>query len=192
MSFPIFLGPLVPLPKASKSNLTHSYIVQPVGGAPASNSLPFSMQTQQGNFWCWAATSSSVSHFFNQNSAWTQCNIASTCLNSECCTTLAPCDKPYTLDGPLTQTGNLRGSAVSGNDTFAGVKAEIDQGRPVCCHISWSGGGGHFVAISGYDDSNQDLFVEDPLYGKRPEPYATFVNSYRGSGTWDYTYYTQP
>ena len=195
---PAFLGPFVPLPMPMRVAAPRAAPVSglalrlaPVGGAPSSNTLHFVMQTQQENNWCWAATTSSVSNFFNSSSTWTQCAVASKCLGSTCCVAPTPCDKTFTLDGPLGWTGNLQGIPVPGNGSQTDVQTQIDGGNPVCCHISWSGGGGHFVAISGYDWNSGDVFVEDPFYGSHAVPLATFISSYRGSGTWDYTYYTQ-
>jgi hypothetical protein len=187
LSFPKFLGPLQPLPRA----------VSPLGGAAIvgpgrSKNLQFTMQSQQGNNWCWAATASSVSSFFDPNSSWSQCQVASACLSSQCCASPTPCDVQFTLDGPLQQTGNLQGSPLQGSDTRGNVHAEIDNDRPVCCHIAWSGGTGHFVAVSGYDSNTDDVLIDDPLYGRSTVPYISFVSAYRGSGSWDFTYYTQP
>lgn len=190
MKFPAFLGPLSPVPQAAEAIAPKGFAVGGAGPGE-SNALPFAMQTQLEANWCWAATTSSVSGFFDANSQWTQCNVASACLQSDCCAAPDPCNLQYTLDAPLTQTGNLQGTPFSGSDTTNGLQSEIDQGRPVCCHISWSEGGGHFVAISGYDWTIGDVFVEDPLYGPWAGPYSTFISSYRGSGQWDYTYYTQ-
>jgi hypothetical protein len=192
MTFPSFLGPLTPVlplipPITAASPIGGG---APVGGA-APNSLGFAMQTQQGSNWCWAATASSVSCFFNPASTWTQCAVADACLQNNCCAAPAPCDVTYSLDVPLSQTGNLQGTPFPGPDTTAGVQAEIKAGRPVCCHISWQGGGGHFVAISGYDAATGDVFVVDPLGTSVSLPFGTFVSSYQGSGGWDYTYNTQ-
>jgi len=186
--FPTFLGPLQPLPQEIPATLD-----SPRGGAgTGARSLAFAMQTQQGDNWCWAATTSSVAQFFDPGSTWTQCDIASACLQVQCCATPRPCDVQFTLDDPLRRTGNLQGNPFAGNDTMDNLQLEIDGGRPVCCHISWNGGGGHFVAISGYNRGTDDVFIEDPLYGEDSVPFSEFVSSYRGSGSWDFTYYTQP
>jgi hypothetical protein len=94
------------------------------------------------------------------------------------------------LDVALSFTGNLV-SHGPGSITFAKLMGEIDKQAVVCCHISWKGGGGHFVAIVGYDTSTGDVFVADPLYGSDIVPYEIFVTSYNGTGTWDYTYLTK-
>jgi len=47
------------------------------------------------------------------------------------------------------------------------------------------------MAIVGYDASSGDLYLDDPLYGASTIPYTSFTSLYRGSGRWDYTYYTE-
>ena len=202
MSLPLFLLPLTALkapkppkpPKSSKSfsgaSLTAS---MPAGGAgPGTSQAPlFSMQPQQETNWCWAATTSSVSHLFDVASQWSQCSVAATTLTSSCCADANPCNKPWSLDAPLRVTDNLQGTPSSGADTFANIQAQLDLGNPVCCHISWTKGGGHFMAIVGYDGSSGDVYLDDPLYGASTVPFTSFTSLYRGSGRWDYTYYTE-
>jgi papain like cysteine protease AvrRpt2 len=187
MPLPSFLGPFRNIPAPAPA-------APPLGGGGA-NPLPFTMQTQDFSEWCWAATSSSVCAFYNRPPLMTQCQIASACLNLACCVDPAPpppwpCNAPYYLDQALTQTGNLAAPATNGALPFASVTTEIDAGRPVGCHISWSGGGGHFNAIYGYDAANQDVDLGDPYYGNQTLPYATLVSSYQNLGAWDYSYLT--
>jgi hypothetical protein len=98
------------------------------------------------------------------------------------------------LDVSLRRTGNLQGSAFPGVDVRHVLQAEIDSGNPVCCHIAWTGGGGHFVVLSGYDWQTDDLIVNNPSNGPKPElvPYNIFKAAYRGTGIWDHTYHTKP
>jgi hypothetical protein len=194
MSFPSFLGPLTPLFQLIPPVLPlggNSVDDGPIGGAGA-NQLAFSMQAQQESNWCWAANTSSVSVFFDSTSQWTQCAVASACLGESCCTAPMPCNQAFVLDVPLSQTNNLQGSAIATPDSRTALQEQIDGGSPVCCHISWAGQGGHFVTVSGYDWSTDDVIVDDPLYGPGPArvPYNTFVSSYRGAGCWDYSYHT--
>ena len=141
--------------------------------------------------WCWAATSTSVSHYYDTSSAWTQCAVATSCLAPErCCEAAKPCDIPYRLDLALQATANLR-RMVSKSLPFEDLVTEIDAGAPVCCHIAWSGGGGHFVAVIGYDSTNEDVDVADPYYGPSTIPVSTFESSYRSSGRWGYSYLTE-
>lgn len=185
MTLPSFLGPLTPVG------------TPPLGGAPpvpaggGANPLAFTMQRQSQSEWCWAATASSVSAFYNPASTWSECLVASSCLTQPCCTAPAPCNIPYYLNTALTYTGNLNaGGTGAGSATFGAVQTEINGGRPVCCHISWRGGGGHFVALYGYDAATQDVDVGDPLFGDQTMLYVDFVNRYRTTGTWDWTYLT--
>jgi hypothetical protein len=168
----------------------NSAVADPLGGA-ASTMLAFTMETQQETEWCWAATTASVSKFYSAGSAWSQCAIASSCLDQSCCTAPMPCNLPYYLESALRTTGNLASDSAN-SDTFSNVQSEISNDSPVCCHISWAGpeGGGHFVAIYGYDAATQDLDIGDPYYGRSTIPYSVFVSKYQGSGTWDYTYKT--
>lgn len=178
MTLPSFLMPLSPIPVPS---------VPPIGGAPSG--LSFTMEAQQQSNWCWAATTASVSKFFMATSTWSQCNVAGSCLSLNCCGNPGPCNQPYYLDLALTTTGNYAGP-VTGSYSFANIQTEINGGKPVCCHISWNGGGGHFVAIYGYDQVTNDVEIGDPYSGNSTIPYSGLLSGYQGSGTWDYTYLT--
>lgn len=164
----------------------------PEGGGPLGfKSLAFTMQQQQMENWCWAATSTSVSQFFDSDSTWTQCAVATTCLSPErCCEMPLPCDKQFRLDLALQATANLRGM-VGGALPFEDLATEIDAGSPVCCHIAWPGGGGHFVAVIGYDSANQDVDVADPYYGSSTLPLSTFLSAYQSTGRWGFSYLTR-
>jgi Papain-like cysteine protease AvrRpt2 len=159
-------------------------------------SLAFNMQAQTQSNWCWAATSTSVSHFYWWASPWTQCKVAGAELNlTTCCQSPVPsaCNVPWYLDKALARTQNFV-SIVSGTVSFDQVKAEIDAGRPVGARIGWSGGGGHFVAIYGYTQilGVLDFFdIDDPIYGKSHLSVSDFTSNYQGSGTWTHTYFTK-
>jgi hypothetical protein len=92
----------------------------------------------------------------------------------------------WALDDALNATKHLAAEPTSGALPFSSIIREIDGGRPICCHISWD----HFNAIVGYDDSNQDVVVRDPLHDEQTLPYKTFVSDYYG-GSWDYSYLTK-
>ncbi len=154
--------------------------------------LDFWMQHQQQTNWCWAAVATSVSHFFNPASTWTQCAVANGELNrNDCCGSGAsgPCNVYGFLGSSLTRVGH-HDHTTSGTATFAQVQAEVDGGRPLCARTAWSGGGAHFLAIIGYRSLGQMLAVDDPWYGKSDVSYTTFLTSYQGSGSWTHSYYT--
>ena len=166
-------------------------------GPPLAKTLQFAMEQSREKDWCWAATAVSVSRYYHPQSSWNQCKVADACLSLPCCHQPVPasCLRTHNLTGPLRQTGNLN-RCGSGSGSLQDVETEINNGRPVCCHVKWQGGGGHFVAIVGYDLLANDVVVKDPKGNVTTLPYTVFCKSYSvGSnkgGVWDYTYYTQP
>lgn len=176
----------------------------PAGGsgavAPGAGSLAFAMQTQLQNNWCWAATATSVSLFYNSTSTWTQCSVANNTLTlpsgTNCCMNGADaaCDIPWYLDRALTTTGNFQ-DVRSGTVGFADVVSLTAAGTPLATRVGWSGGGGHFVVLHGWkkvSSGAEFVDVADPFYGTSTIPYGDFVSRYRSTGSWTHSYWTQP
>lgn len=168
--------------------------VEILGRLISSKQLAFNMEAQTQSNWCWAATSTSVSHFYWALSTWTQCLVANAELGlSNCCNSSvpAPCNVPWYLDRALTRTRNF--VSVTGPASFQQVRDEIDAGRPVGARIGWSGGGGHFMVIYGYSVvAGTNYFdIDDPIYGKSHLSVADFSSHYQGSGTWTHAYFTK-
>jgi Papain-like cysteine protease AvrRpt2 len=166
------------------------------GTAERRRDIGVAVQDQLYSNWCWSAVSTSVSHFYNPASAWTQCTLANAELEQTgCCAdgSTPQCNKDWYLDRALKRTGNLQswvGNAVALSD----LEHEVNAGRPVGVRIGWEGGGGHFVVIDGYSDPGTGpgfLNIEDPFYGKSRMPYSAFRNTYQGTGSWTHTYYTR-
>lgn len=149
----------------------------------------FTMQRQSEDNWCWAAISASINDYFGGDPAWSQCRVAGACLVLDCCANPGPCDAPHNLEHPLAAVGHLYRHGY-GILTFDEIASAIDMHMIVCCHISWSGGGGHFVAIIGYDPHSEDLLVLDPARGDETVPFASFSTAYNGTGEWDWTYFS--
>lgn len=155
--------------------------------------LAFNMQHQQQTNWCWAAVATSVALFYQPASTWTQCAVANGELGrTDCCGSGAsgPCNVYGFLNTSLTRVGHLDHMTGS-SSTFAQVQTEINGGRPLCARTAWSGGGAHFLAIIGYRRFNDMLAVDDPWYGKSDVAYATFLSSYKGTGSWTHSYFTK-
>lgn len=159
---------------------------------PAARTLDLTMQKQRQDEWCWAAVSTSVTLFYAPASPWTQCTVVNAGLKQTgCCQDGASpsCNVAWFLDQALTIVGHL-------NQDFAGklamdlIAKEIDAGRPVGLCIDWTGGGGHFVAIDGYDLATQMIDVKDSIFGASYIAYASFPVSYQGGGSWGWTYLT--
>jgi len=147
-------------------------------------------QHQQQTNWCWAAVSASVSAFFKPSTTWTQCvTVNAEFGRTDCCTngSSSDCNKAWYLDKGLTRTGNFV-SMSAGAGTMADVKAEIDNNRPLCARIGWSGGGGHAVALDGYNQDFNMVAVDDPWYGPSDVDLTVFQTAYKGSGTWTHKY----
>jgi hypothetical protein len=156
--------------------------------------LTFNMQHQTQSNWCWAAASTSVSHYYWWFSHWTQCKVCNAELNrNDACNSPVPaaCNVPWYLDRALTRTKNY--VSITGPVTFAQIRAEIDAGRPLGARVGWSGGGGHFVVIYGYATffGAQYIDIDDPIYGKSHLRLSDFSSNYQGSGTWTHTYFTK-
>jgi hypothetical protein len=152
--------------------------------------LNFIMQNQQQTNWCWAATSVSVSRFFNPNGTWTQCSLVNAELGrSDCCMQGASsnCNRAWYLDNALSRTGNLQ-STSSGSASITEIAGQINANRPICVRIGWSGGGGHFLAIDGYNSAISMVAVDDPWYGASDVVLSVFQTAYQGSGSWTTTY----
>lgn len=165
----------------------------PLGGAPpAQNAVALVMQQQNQTQWCWAAVTASVATFY-RNQGWTQCRVANQLLGqTTCCVSgsSSACNEPWYLDQALNRVGDLNNYvavALSWNQ----IQSEIDGGHPIGVRIGWAGGGGHFVALSGYTNGGY-VEVQDPWFGPSPQLYTTFRSSYQGSGVWTHSYRTIP
>jgi hypothetical protein len=163
-----------------------------------SNQIPFPMQSQQQSNWCWAAVSASVASYYNtpgpSGRPWQQCEIANAEFGvATCCQNGSSivCNKDWYLDKALQRVNHLAGPATPGPAPFASITQEIDSNHLVGVRIGWYGDGGHFVALSGYDDTNgnQIVDVEDPIYGPSTYDYSVFCTAYQsGTGAWTNTY----
>jgi hypothetical protein len=187
MSPASFLGPFQDVPAGP-----------PSGTASRQNELAsFLMQPQEHSEWCWAAVAASVSDFYAQVSGTakeSQCAIASRCLTYQCCPPLPPGWNGNTFWALENALGaHLAQGPIDGPLSFSDIVTEIDAKRPVCCRISFDGVDGHFNAIVGYDDTDdEEVIIRDPLYTNTNSrfPYATFVKNYQG-GSWDNSYRTK-
>jgi len=159
--------------------------------------LCFTMRHQEQTQWCWSATATSVAHYYNAASTWTQCSLVNAELGrGDCCTSPSSnnCNQPWTLNTVLTRVGHLA-SFAAGATSFADVQVELDNGRPLGVRIGWSGGGGHFNVIACYTSNVllrlRSVHVEDPWYGSSVWDYDSFRTAYQGTGSWTHSYKTE-
>lgn len=186
--FPNFMSILGSVPIASIRTVA--------GAASTSNTLLFTMVRQTETNWCWAAVSTSVSHFFNHSSTWTQCLVANAAWSrSDCCGSGASnaCNKPWYLDRALTIV-RVFDRMIARSELFSTVQNEINSGRPLCIRIGWSSGGGHFLSIYGWQitpSGAEFYYVDDPIYGSQRIARRKLESLYQGSGRWTHSYYVQ-
>jgi Papain-like cysteine protease AvrRpt2 len=192
MALPGFLGPSTPIappprPRAAAPGL-----------APSSGKLAFTIQPQQQTNWCWAAVSTSVSHFFSAASTWTQCQVANATLpRNDCCgdgaADTTKCNIYGFLDQALATTGNFR-QMLSRRLSFVEVQSEIQASRPVGSRVAWFGNGAHFMAIVGWlvaEGGEQYLDIADPIFLDSQITYNAYASAYHGGGDWTHSCLTQ-
>jgi hypothetical protein len=161
--------------------------------------MPFPMQEQTEDQWCWAAVAVSVNNYFFPGSKLTQCQMASAVFKKNCCAKKHLCDWPAKLQRALEE---LRNQTATGSRqltfpapckmlSFDEIETEIKNCLPVCVRIGWADGGGHFVVIYGCERSasgEESVDVADPLFGDSNLDYREFSYAYLGSGQWTNTF----
>jgi hypothetical protein len=164
--------------------------------APTWTRLHFTMQQQEQTQWCWAATSVSVRSHYDPQTGWTQCGI----VNAEkglavCCQdgSSDACNQPNVLDSPLNRA-EVFDHKQGGPVAYDSIRNEIDAGRPLAWRIGWTGGGGHFAVIEGYQRVGAEwVAVDDPWYGASDVPVSSLTGgAYKRSGSWTHSYFTRP
>ncbi len=160
--------------------------------------MPFQIEKQREDLWCWAAVSASVDHYFFPASTSTQCKIAREVLGIDnCCADPDLCNDKAKLQDALEAVGRLR-ETLPRPLRFEEIRQEIDAFLPVCVRIGWNGGGGHFVVISGYHESpsGAQVDVADPLFPNSTMYYDDFVSAYQtgvtSGGEWTATFLLEP
>jgi hypothetical protein len=109
----------------------------------------------------------------------------------DCSLTPDFCDYPAHLEHALSLTGNLWNTLPNSHLQFQSVQQWIDAKLPVAARIVWWGGGAHFILMDGYrvmKTGEQQVHVQDPLYGPSYQLYDDLVNDYPPGGGWQDTY----
>lgn len=162
-------------------------LAPPLGGA-AGVSLPPFMQPQQQSNWCWSAVGTSVGLLF-KTGAWTQCQTATGCLPGEdCCKAAGPCNVYGYLDKALAFTKSFD-HMVGGTVSTATITAELSSGEPVGTRVAWTGGGAHFMTITGINGAS--ITIQDPIFGTTTMPFKDYASKYKTGGAWTHTYFTK-
>jgi len=164
-------------------------------------SLDFTMQQQLGHAMCWAAVGTSCALFYDSDSKWTQCKLASQSIGpdtGDCCANPedSPCDIVWYLQndenlGSFVTAGIARGYK-KGFLPYKKLVGELDAGRIIAFLLRMDIDGtinnrnefSHFVAIAGYEwtDSEENVTIYDSFFGKSEMPYKEFVTNYKCHG----------
>ncbi|AKU15949.1 papain-like cysteine protease family protein [Luteipulveratus mongoliensis] len=159
-------------------------VVGTAAPAHADGNLDINGQAQEQSNWCWAATGNSIADFHGQSvSQNTFCNLAFNRSTSTTC----PNDQA-TLgndQNAFDALGIEAGSYVSYAVSLSTISNDIDAGRPLNTRIEWSSGGGHMMAIYGYDGSSISWYnpwPDDSRYN-----YGSY-DWYRSNGSFTWTH----
>ena len=157
--------------------------------------IVFKEQFQQQSEWCWAASTVSITQFYDPTTAWTQCTIVNQQFNSSACCvdpSSTACNQPWYPDKALTATGHLAGS--TGSLSLSDLEGQIVASRPVSIGIDWNGGGGHNPVITGFDQDiagGPTIDIQDPIFGPSTQDFATFPSTYHGGAQWASSFLTK-
>ncbi len=168
--------------------------------ALAAKSLDITYAKQEETNWCWAGSSYMVLGYTRSITVPTQCAMANWARDknawgaANCCTTAdsggAICNQPNWMYG---KAGSLQAilenwGAKSENKASAlswdAVKTAIDDDSPIIMRYGWTGGGGHFIVLYGYDDS-ANVLIHDPWNGTKTITHASAVSA--PDHTWTHT-----
>lgn len=174
--------------------------------------LKFKVQDQQELLWCWSAVGTSVALFYDENSGWTQCKMASECLEpapGNCCIVSVDADGKnvravgcaedwYLINGDKSKGSFVRAGIgenyVKGAISYEEVKKEVDAGHPIGFRMK-IGAFYHFVLVCGYEETEHEQFVavEDSFYDDTTHMlYTDFCTKYQHRGVVTYTFFSHP
>ena len=197
---------------------TPTALVLDVAAEPVQRTLVTPLLPQEKSLWCWAAVSSMVTATYNPNEGTPQTSIVHGMLCSSTCA-LGEANKPKNCCVDRAAPGDFPNSAArlgcgftfvrhldtykQGTVDFATLIERIDRDQPVALHVA-SGGNGHFVVVTGYDDQGHVQILDPwPVASGSPVTggmeawvlYDSLIINYHGdhlTGKWDYTYFSDP
>lgn len=166
--------------------------------------LDFENLQQERTMWCWAAVAANVARYYDPQTKFTQCSVASGELMQDCsCNGATPDPDPCNVYGylmsSLFRVGHFAKWVALRPAAADEIKGEITQMRPLCARILWNGGGAHLVVISGYAESNiagsevpsvSGVAIADPWWGQSDIDFEDFPALYVNCGRCTDNYYT--
>ncbi|MFI9718861.1 papain-like cysteine protease family protein [Streptomyces sp. NPDC052396] len=151
---------LVAIPAATANAAT------PQAGTVKAKQLKISMQAQQKDQWCWAASGNTIAAYFHKKYSQNQfCNAAWHRKQGTNCP-----NNPASLENDQNAFKWMHlkpGSVFYGYLYGKTIINEINANRPVEARIGWKSGGGHMHVIYGYDRSKGAVYFGDPWPSSR-------------------------
>lgn len=141
---------------------------QPGSEIASRTSISVNAQMQEESNWCWAVTGLITSQALGKARGVSQnqfCNTARGNPNSS-----YRCANRTGLMSDVQRGARAFGvnpGRATGTVSFRTIQSNIDAGAPIPAGYYWSSGGGHMVAIIGYDASSQEIMIHDSLRGNR-------------------------
>jgi hypothetical protein len=158
-------------------------------------SIPFKMEHQEQDEWCWAANAVSAARYLGRKTL-SQCALVNDELGRKSCCSHGgseDCNQPYYLEDALSAAGcHFRhiGHAISA----AAIGCALSMGTAIEARIGWTNGhgafdgSGHFVAITAIEPTTSMLHIADPWYRTSSIAYDDFARAYKTVGVWTDTY----
>lgn len=161
---------------------------------PGSYDLRFHIAMQEQTYWCWAAVSQGIAHFYDYKRRITQSYIASKVLNRDCnapFSNQSVCNRKQFIEDALQRVGRPA-KRSDRNLIFFRLANYISKGHPMPCRIQWAKDqAGHFIVTYGYQTDypgrGSFVFVADPWDGYSDYSFRAFVRN--ESFTWTNSYF---
>ncbi|MFI9722769.1 papain-like cysteine protease family protein [Streptomyces sp. NPDC052396] len=149
--------------------------------------LNITMQAQQKNNWCWAASGNTIAHYFGRTYSQNQfCNAAfGRSQGSDCPNWQADLGN---VQNALSWAGIGPGSYVGHPLQHSTIRTEINNSRPIETRIGWRSGGGHMHVLYGYDATQRTwVYWGDPWPSNYRYNWGRY-NWYTSNNSFDWTH----
>ncbi|MEA5358457.1 papain-like cysteine protease family protein [Amycolatopsis sp., V23-08] len=155
-------------------------------GAPSSFRNPISMQAQQRDQWCWAASGNTIAAYHGVTVSQTRfCQLAHNAAGADCA------DLPGTLADPQRAFARLGftspGRYFDSRITYAAIRTQTAANRPVETRVGYRSGGGHTHVLYGYDTRGDWVYWGDPGPAKRYNWSTYGYYTHNSSFSWTHT-----
>lgn len=177
-----------------------------------SGTIPVTAYTQEQSQWCWAASARMVDWSYSTTTPPSQCSIVNKAndqcdgLFNFCCSTLngsrpSACTTPLSSNYPNSMYGCdgslswLMGYYAGSNTTYGSslssslVTGNIGAKRLMVARWGWTNGGGHFVVLYGFIQTNGyplNVSYANPSSGSKVTETYTYFKS-NSNRTWTHT-----